>query len=464
MSDDILGDIDAAVEGVREDLCGCGCPRRVTPDSPSPYFAASACQTSWYLQQRAIAEGEPERAEEMRRQRAEDPAERLRRRTMGYGPSDGDRAERERVRIRVVEWLRANNIDPMRVAQGYPIVTTPSMIVVHDYVRDEDGQPRVVDGEVPTVETVYPLLTPWPADLTLDDRRHELDDDAVNDRPEHAVFTTVAGAVGLLSSADRLDATALPSCDPLAYRVRCTGCGKRGTPPHAWVYPTSDGGTRMRWICGCGNPVATTDFTATVERFAQADGLHLRLGRGGDVVHYVLPEHQYSSHVTLDPIWREMERLLATGVRLPWSDPRSDPLRDIRETAERARTASVSVAPVGTPPDAGGWVEIGWTTDDGLRAEELPRSAAARGFHNAGRAVDLTGEVDTAPIQRAILAAQAAMAQFWIPALQMAQAFAALRSRVDNPMLRAIEAKKNQTHGPQRTKRAPRRIDPRRGR
>ncbi|GAA3750583.1 hypothetical protein [Micromonospora maritima] len=463
MSDDVLGHIDAAVEATREELCACGCGRHLFPGDPSPYFAGPDCQTSWHLQQQAIAEGEPERAEEMRRQRAENPIERLRRRVAELSPRRREREEGEERRARIVEWLRANGIDPMRVAEGYPIITTPTSITVHDYTRDEDDQVCLVDGEVATVEEMYPLRVAWPAGLDYEHHRFELDEDESDaDRRLGEVFASVGGATRMLGNGQRLDATALTYDHPFLYRIRCTGCGRRGTPINAEGRLMADGSVQSRWTCDCGTHVSSADVTATVERFAELDGLHLRLGYGREMVHYALPERQLDRHDSLDAIWREMEALLATSVRLPWSDSRSNPLADVREFAERARSAghgTVWVAPLGTSAGEVGWREVGTTDGDGF---EWPAEPA--GYHRSARAVDLPVRFDFDSFQRAVAAARAAMAQLRIPVQHLVQPLAALGRRTDNPMLRAIEAKKNRTHGPQREKRAPQRIDPRRSR
>lgn len=487
MSDDILDNIDAAVEAAREDSCACGCWRLLEPDGPSPYFAGPDCQTSWYLQQQAIAASDVEQAEEMRRQRGEDPLARLRRRVSELG--DEERAERDRRRLRVVDWLRANGIDPMRVAQNYPIITTPTSIIVHDYTRDEQDQVCLVDGEVETVEEMYPLVTPWPADLELEDHRHEADEEALDDRRPDELSATVAMAASLLGHGVALDATTLLNSDPLAYRPRCTTCGRRGIP--ITVEVEQFGVTvprRLSWTCeGCSLRVA--GVTATVERFSQAAGLHLRLGYGRELVHYVLPDRQLGSHDSLDPIWREMEKLLATSVRLPWSDPRSNPLADMREVVERERErgrAAVLMAPFDTPADDAGWVDIGWTAEDGLVTEEAEQVVVgfdgahpdaslvmARSHHGPGGG-QVTAIDVSAPTHEEIVARWAGLhATFRLAAEQvtaMGAAFAtffdAVRPlRLNDPMLRAIEAKKSRgPHGPQKPKRAPRRIDPRRGR
>lgn len=485
MSDDVLSNIDAAVEATREERCACGCRRRVTADSPSPYFAGQDCQTSWNLQQQAIANGEPERAEEMRQQRGEDPIDRLRRRVRELSPRDEEREAREWRRARIADWLCANGINPERVAADYPIITTPTSITVHDYTRDEDDRPCLVDGEVATVEQLYPLRVAWPFDLDYEHHRFELDEDEGDaDRRRGEVFASVGGVTRILGREHRLDAIGLTYDHPYLYRVRCTGCGRRGTPINAECQLMADGSVRTHWTCDCGTYVTTADVTATVERFTQADGLHLRLGYGREMVHYVLPEHQLDRYDSLDPIWREMEQLVATSVRLPWSDPRSNPLRDVREVAERAYqrgAGTVSVAPVDTPPNWDGWLDLGWTTDDGLRADEEvvvgfdgagedAALAIARAYHDPvhGRVTAIDVSAPTHDqfasrwreiFQRIQVNAERTAAAMCLVGLVVRDIGEAM-----SPMRRAIEAKKNRAHGPQQKKRAPRRIDPRRGR
>ncbi|MBQ1047836.1 hypothetical protein KBX50_05105 [Micromonospora sp. C51] len=54
----------------RQDACACGCGGALTPDGPSMYFAAEACQRSFVEQQNARAAGNGDIAAQLRAYRA----------------------------------------------------------------------------------------------------------------------------------------------------------------------------------------------------------------------------------------------------------------------------------------------------------------------------------------------------------------------------------------------------------
>jgi hypothetical protein len=50
------GDILAAIDAAVDQLCACGCGRRLDPDGPSGYFASQACQRGWHSAQATDAQ------------------------------------------------------------------------------------------------------------------------------------------------------------------------------------------------------------------------------------------------------------------------------------------------------------------------------------------------------------------------------------------------------------------------
>ncbi|MFG2046154.1 hypothetical protein ACGFIW_01820 [Micromonospora sp. NPDC048935] len=64
-------------------------------------------------------------------------------------------------RARLLEWLRANNLDPDQMPEQEPIHLNGSRITVSYVVRDESGT-IMTDGYRPITQTrTVPLLQPW---------------------------------------------------------------------------------------------------------------------------------------------------------------------------------------------------------------------------------------------------------------------------------------------------------------
>lgn len=74
------------------------------------------------------------------------------------------RALEESTRLRICDWLRANNLDPDTIPFRSPIRIHGAHVTVRVSVR-EDGQLQVRNGELVTLPHTVPLLEPWPAGL-----------------------------------------------------------------------------------------------------------------------------------------------------------------------------------------------------------------------------------------------------------------------------------------------------------
>ncbi|MFG3710854.1 hypothetical protein [Micromonospora sp. NPDC047730] len=376
MSDDALASIDAAVAEARQDECACGCDVALTDASPSLYFASEACATSYRRQQAAVADGDTERAEEMRRQRREDPVERM------------HRQADER-------WSTA--------------------------LRERPDAPERAPGEL---------------------------------------AMTVEQAVSMLGDGDLADALRMESDNPLAYLPPCAGCARRDAPDILVVQGFGCERPLRTWrrCPHCGGTMPPADLSATVRRRLTSGGLQLALRYGDDTVLMLLAPDSLSRYASLDRPWRELETMLSLAVRLPWDYPLSDVLADVQQEAIRVAEEGqgrVFWAPLdeGGRPSRDGWVEVGYTSDEGLVVDE------SRGWHGReGASMDATVRSrHRIPQSIAVSVRLAAEQMRRLVALMsgMTDAFAAQR---------AIDAKRNRQHGPQRTQRAPRRIDPTRRR
>ncbi|MFI7608763.1 hypothetical protein ACIBTV_27135 [Micromonospora sp. NPDC049366] len=487
---DVVARIDAAVSNARDDVCACGCGVTLTSDAASLYFATEACQRSFALQQNAQAAGDHELAENLRAQRRGTPPPRV----VSFDDVLFPRRER------VARWLRANGIPALNVAAGDPIVTTPTTVTVFEYIRNEDGAILVLPGrDAQTTARTYPLVEPWPDGLEWEHHYHEEqppggEPPSAADVPDSEPSMTVDEAVALMAVDEPVDAVALPDEHPLAYRVLCSRCRRRGAPYGYGIHAIGVAEpVREILVCEhCGAHSGGRPFTATVRRSQRRQGLSLTLSVLDETVNWVIPDGRLTAYRDLRGVWDQMHHQLSEQVenpRRPWSDPQSNPLADVREVAAQAyavgQRGPVSVAPVGTPLGGPGWVDVGYVDADGdgvtfgfdgATADE--HRLALNGYHTARwvSAIDVGRQGTHAEwlarwrrlndaffhrmhVHFAIVGEQAKQLS-----KQMERLFAAARPEPNDPMLRAIEAKKHRNTGPQHRQRAPKRIDPRRGR